>query len=86
MGEYTVTLSPEEEKALLTDIVSIQEWLDNAIHNKARQCIDRVVLEYSDKQPVKLPLEKKLAIVKATKVKTAAQRQAEEEKKLKETV
>lgn len=32
----------EEEKALLTDTISIQEWIDNAIHNKARQCIDTV--------------------------------------------
>lgn len=42
MGQYTITLSQEEEKALLTDMLSIQEWLDNAIHNKARQCIDGV--------------------------------------------
>lgn len=40
MAQYTVTLSPEEEKALLTDMISIQDWLSNAIHNKARQCID----------------------------------------------
>jgi hypothetical protein len=38
----TVSITAEEEKALLTDIVSLQEWLDNAIHNKARQCIDEV--------------------------------------------
>ena len=40
--QYTITLSDEEEKALLTDMMSIQEWIDNAIHNKARQCIDTV--------------------------------------------
>jgi len=43
MGQYTVTLTPEEEKALLTDMISIQEWIDNVIHNKARQCIDSIV-------------------------------------------
>lgn len=42
MGQYTVTLSAEEEKALLTDMASVQSWLDNVIHNKARQCIDAV--------------------------------------------
>ena len=38
----TVSITDEEEKALLTDILSLQDWLDNAIHNKARQCIDDV--------------------------------------------
>ncbi|MBA7697920.1 hypothetical protein ES703_106592 [subsurface metagenome] len=81
MRSYTVKLSAEEEKALLIDMISIQEWLDNVIHNKARQCIDRVVLEYSDKQPAKLSMQQKLAIVKVAKVKSAAERQAEFEPK-----
>lgn len=42
MAQYTVIISDEEEKALLTDMVSIQDWLDNAVHNKARQCVDVV--------------------------------------------
>jgi len=79
MGQHTVTLSEEEEKALLTDMMSVQGWIDNAIHNKTRQCIDKVVEEYSDKQSKKLPLQAKLAIVKTAKVKTAAERQAESE-------
>lgn len=45
MGNYTITLSAEEEKALLTDMISIQDWLNNAIHNKARQCIDAITKE-----------------------------------------
>ena len=39
---YTVTLSEEQEKALLTDMGSIQDWLNNAIHNKARQMVDKI--------------------------------------------
>lgn len=77
MGIYKVTLSEEEEKALLTDMISIQEWIDNAIHNKARQCIDNIVTQYSDKQPGKISIEAKLAIVRSAKVKPAAERQAE---------
>lgn len=76
MVEYTVTLSAEEEKALLTDMMSIQEWLDNVIHNKARQCIDMIVEQHSDRQPKKLPVEEKLAIVRQAKVESAAERQA----------
>lgn len=40
--EYIVTLSEEQEKALLTDMISVQDWIDNAIQNKARQMIDSV--------------------------------------------
>lgn len=79
MGQYTITLSEEEEKALLTDMISIQEWIDNAIHNKARQCIDRVVEEYSDKQPKKIDRSEKLQIVRKAKVKSATDRMAEME-------
>lgn len=45
MGQYTVTFSPEEEKAMLTDMLSIQDWMDNAGHNKARQRIDAICKE-----------------------------------------
>ena len=41
--EYTITLTEEQEMAVLTDMMSIQEWLDNAIRNKARQCVDDIV-------------------------------------------
>lgn len=45
MGQWTINLSAEEEKALLTDMISVQEWLDNVIHDKARKCIDRVATQ-----------------------------------------
>ncbi|MBA7472200.1 MAG: hypothetical protein GH156_00550 [Dehalococcoidia bacterium] len=84
MREYTVTLSDEEEKALLTDMVSIQEWLDNVIHNKARQCIDMIVEQHSDRQPKKLPVEEKLRVVREAKVESAAERQAKFEAEMRE--
>lgn len=77
MGQYIINLSDEEEKALLTDMISIQAWIDNAIHNKARQCIDKVVLEVSDKNPVKTKEKEKLKIVRDAKIKSAAERNAE---------
>ncbi len=79
MAEYKVTLSAEEEKALLADVISIQDWLNNAIHNKARQCIDRVVGNNSDKQPNKLARAEKLTIVRSADVKSATERTAEME-------
>ena len=39
---YIVELTAEQEKALLTDMLDISLWIGNAIHNKARQCIDEV--------------------------------------------
>ena len=76
MGRYTIILRKEEEKALLTDMISIQAWVDNAIHNKARQCIDGIVTECSDKQPKKISVKEKFAIVWAAEVKTAEERNA----------
>lgn len=76
MGEYTITLLEEEEKALLTDMASIQEWLDNAIHNKARQCIDKVVEECSDRQAKKISNAEKLQIVREAEVESATDKQA----------
>ena len=40
---YTITLNDVQQKALLGNMVSIQDWIDNAIGNKARKCIDRYV-------------------------------------------
>ena len=40
MAEYKVTLNSIQEKALLGDMTSIQDWIENAITNKARQCIE----------------------------------------------
>lgn len=104
MGQFTVTLTEGEEKALLTDMISIQEWLCNALHNKARQCVDKVceealndqtdtILNRSEKGQVvselakqgtiittvkRLPEAVKSQIVAAARVKSAAERQAEE--------
>ena len=72
--KYTVEISPEEQKALQTKMISVQAWLDNAIHNRARQCIDRIVQEHSDRQPGKIPEKEKLQIVRDAKVETAKQR------------
>lgn len=76
MPKYTVTLTPEEEKALLTDMASIQDWLDNAIHNKARQCIDKVIAQHTDKQPQKLTPQAKVKIIRKLTLQTAVERQA----------
>lgn len=82
MSKYIIELIAEEEKALLSDMLSIQEWLDGVIHNKARQCIDKIVLEHSDKQPKKIIEAEKLAIVRNAQVKTAQEVENERIEKL----
>ena len=80
--ELKTTFSDAEVKALEWDIVSLQEWFDNFLHHKASRCIDRIVLEHSDKQPNKLSLAEKEQIVLDTPLKTAAERQAEEDARM----
>jgi len=43
MAKFTVEISDTEEKALLSEMVSIQDWASNVIHAKARACIARIV-------------------------------------------
>jgi hypothetical protein len=64
MGKYTITLTSEQEKSLLTDMLSIQDWLDNAIGEKARRCMDEVCGQaLRDKTGTILTTEEKQAIV-----------------------
>ena len=78
MADYLIRLSVEEEKALLVDMVSIQEWLNNAIHNKARQCVDEVcrqaledntdtILSKAEKQQIATELAKQGRILSTVK-------------------
>ncbi len=77
MGQYTVTLTEAEEKALLTDMASIEGWLINAIHTKASRCMDRIILNNSDRQPSKLSSRDREQIVMSTDILSAVERDAE---------
>jgi len=83
MGQYTIVLTEEEEKALFTNMTSIFEWLNTAIHHKAQKCMDKIVLEHSDKQPDKIPTAEKLQIVRDAVVESALERNARIEAELK---
>lgn len=74
MAQFTITLSDEEEKALLTDMKSIQEYLENAIFSKARRCIDNIVETVSDKRADRMTVEEKKDIVRTAEVETAVER------------
>lgn len=76
MPEYKIIISDVEEKALLTDMKSIQEWLENAIHNKARQVIDDIILKESNSNPAKLTKDEKLNFIRSATLETAKEKMA----------
>ncbi len=83
MKKLTINYTDEQMKAMEYVAFSPQEWIQNAWDNRARQAMDEIVQEHSDKQPKKLPLEEKLRIVREAKIKTARERQLEFEEEMK---
>lgn len=77
MGIYQVELSLEEEKALLTNMTSISTWINIFVHHSANKLMDKIVEEYSDKQPSKISHADRNLIVRAAKVKSATDRNME---------
>ena len=43
MAQYTITLSDAEDKALGVVALSQQDWIDNAVHNRCRIAIEKIV-------------------------------------------
>lgn len=43
MSNYTITLSASENAALSYATLSQQDWIDNAVHERARIAIDEIV-------------------------------------------
>jgi len=82
IGQKSFTLTDEEEKVLLTDMVDIAEWVENLLRNKARQVIDRIIEEQTEYNPRRLTPERKRQIIAKLKLKTAVERNAELEEEL----
>lgn len=43
MKPYTITLTPTEDLAMQYAAASVQVWIDNAVHERARVAIDEIV-------------------------------------------
>ena len=82
IGSKSFTLTDEEEKALLTDMVDIAEWVENLLRNKVRQVMDRVIEEHTEYNPRRLDPDRKREIISGLKLKTAVERNAEMEAEL----
>ena len=60
MKTFSIEIDDEVEKALLWDIVDLDEWARNAVFNKARQCANEICKQaLEDKTHTILSLEDK---------------------------
>ena len=82
MTTYTITLTDSEKKAMEYVAVSVQDWADNALKNRARQAIDEiynmeVARMTADPDITSIPADKDQVVLDAD-IKSAATRAAEE--------
>ena len=80
---YTTTLTDSEKKAMEYIAVSVQDWADNALQNRARIAMDEiydaeVARMTEDPTITSIPADKE-AVVLAADIKSAAVRNAEAE-------
>ena len=78
MRQYIIEVTDEEVKALEAEIPDPEALIANFVHDRARKAMDRVVAEYTDKNPTKLDRKQKNAILKNTHVKTFMEKFAEQ--------
>ena len=80
---YTVSITDAEKKALEYIALSVQDWIDNAVHNRARIAMDEiydaeVARMTADATITSIPADKE-AVVLAADIKSVAVRDAEQE-------
>jgi hypothetical protein len=81
MATYTITLSDAEDKALHVVALDAQDWIDNAVHERCRIAMEEIIAAEVQR---KLGLGESITgtkddIVMAAPVKSAAERNAEQE-------
>jgi hypothetical protein len=83
MTTYTITLSAAEDAALSHVALSQQDWIDNAVHERARIAIEEIVqitVQKCLETSIQIPGSKEEMVTLAFAqgwVKSAADRQAE---------
>ena len=74
MPDFTITVSDEELKALEWDIYDVQEWIQNAISEKARRTMDTLIEQGTNFNPKKLSKVEKENIIQNFVFETAKER------------
>ena len=72
-----IILSNEECAALHGNVLSITDWVINAIQNITRRVVNRIILRETDKQPNKLSTQDKIDIIKTLDIKSVAEKNKE---------
>jgi len=72
----TVTISDEDYKVLEWQVVSPEQWVENAVRGKINNSEERMLLELSDKRPDKLTKQEKDLLIKNSTLKTRVERDA----------
>lgn len=64
--EITFTISDEEIRVVEAHLGKgkLRGWIQHAIDHKINQCADRLILEFTDRQPKKLEASKKMQLLK----------------------
>ena len=85
MPDITVSITDTENKGMEYVAASVEDWVDNAVTNRARIAVDEIVKIYTDRaldEGVQIPATRALIVNDAFTrgwVKTAAQRNADAE-------
>ena len=83
MPNITVSLTDTENKALEYAALSVQDWADNALKNRARIAVDEIIaalVAHCNENSIALAVGKEAQVTQAFElgvVKTAAQRNEE---------
>jgi hypothetical protein len=82
MKTYTIELNDAEVKSMECIAYSVQDWVENALKNRARQAMDEIYNSEvsrmtADPDITEIPADKE-AVVLAADVKTVKQRDEEE--------
>ena len=81
MANYTITLTDSEDKAMQWVAYSVQEWVDNALKERARLAINdlydsEVARMTADPDIANIPADKNQVVLDAD-IKSAKEREAE---------
>jgi len=82
MPQFTVTISEDEFKALEWDIVDVQEWIQNAISEKARRTMDTLLEQRTNLNYKRASKAEKEAEVGRMDLETAKERNKRLEKEM----
>jgi len=74
MKSITIDIDDLDYEILETDMVDVQEWVENAVREKIRRLTDRLVEEHSEYQADKIDRNKKREILKKVKLPKAKDR------------